>query len=132
MRRNRSDGLGLYNLSKLRIFNETRNTRLTDRADLADTGQKRRTGLLNHTALQPGEGLWIAPCEAVHTIGMKFPIDVVFLDKKRRVKKIRAAMPKWKLSMCLTAHSVLELPAGMCAETLTAVGDQLKFEKYEE
>jgi len=105
---------------------------LADRADIADTSRKRKTGLLKHTKLDAGEGLWIAPCEAVHTIGMKFAIDVLFLDRKRRVLKIRSDMQKWRMSACLRAHSVLELPSGTAAATETVAGDQLEFEKYEE
>ena len=60
---------------------------------------------------------------------MKFEIDVVYLSKKRKVLKIRVAMPKRRISLCLTAHSVLELPAGMAHQTATEVGDQLEFDK---
>ncbi|MEK7404857.1 MAG: DUF192 domain-containing protein [Acidobacteriota bacterium] len=98
-------------------------------AEVADTSRKRRSGLLKHESLPQGEGLWISPCEAIHTIGMKFPIDVVFLDRKRKVAKIRQAMRPGRVSLCLWAHSVLELPAGTLAATGTAVGDQLEFEK---
>lgn len=119
------------NLAKLRIRNQSRDTLVADRADIADTSAKRRTGLLKHTGLEPGEGLWIAPCEAVHTVGMKFPIDVLFLDKKKKVLKVRPAMPRWRMAVSLFAHSVLELPSGRAAETRTAAGDQLEFEKYE-
>jgi len=118
-------------LAKLRIRNTTRGTTLADRAGIADTSSKRKTGLLKHSKLETGEGLWIVPCEAVHTIGMKFPIDVLFLDKKRRVLKIRHGMPRWRFSGSLFAHSVLELPSGAAAATETAPGDQLEFEKYE-
>lgn len=104
---------------------------LAETADIADTSAKRRTGLLKHTSLGPGEGLWIVPCEAVHTFGMKFAIDVVFLNKKRVVRKIRHAMPKRRIAVDLLAHSVLELPAGTLAETGTEPGDQLELEKYE-
>ncbi len=117
---------------KLRVHNQTRGTLLADRADIADTSKKRKTGLLEHTGLKPGEGLWITPCEAVHTIGMKFPIDVLFLDKKRRVLKVRPDMPRWRMAASLRAHSVLELPSGTAASTQTAAGDQLDFEKYDE
>jgi hypothetical protein len=96
---------------------------------MADTSAKRRTGLLKHTSLPEGEGLWIAPCEAVHTFGMKFPIDVIYLNRKKKVVKIRPDMKRSRLSACLRAHSVLELPAGMAAQTNTAVGDQLSFER---
>lgn len=104
---------------------------LADRADIADTSIKRKIGLLKHSGLEPGEGLWITPCEAVHTIGMKFPIDVLFLDRKRRVLKVRSDMPRWRMSGSLFAHSVLELPSGTAAATGTVRGDQLEFEKYE-
>jgi uncharacterized protein len=119
-------------VSKLRVRNQTRNTLLGDRIGMADTSAKRRTGLLKHTGLDPGEGLWIAPTEAVHTFGMKFPIDVLFLDKKRRVLKIRHEMPRSRMAFCLTAHSVLELPSGTAAAMQTVAGDQLEFEKYDD
>ena len=109
--------------------NQTRNTVLADKADIADTSAKRRTGLLKHARLEPGEGLWIVPCESVHTCFMKFPIDLVYLDKRRKVRKVRSAVPPWRLSACLMAHSVLELPAGTIRQTGTAPGDELVVEK---
>ncbi len=95
---------------------------------VANTSQKRRTGLLKHESLPDGEGLWIAPCEAVHTFGMKFPIDVIFLSKRKEVLKIRPEMARRRMALCLRAHSVLELPAGKAAQTRTEPGDQLAFE----
>lgn len=85
--------------------------------------------MLKHTSLEEGDGLWIAPCEAVHSFGMKFTIDVIYLSKQKIVLKIRPNMVKRRISLCLRAHSVLELPAGMIAKTGTLVGDQLDFEK---
>ncbi len=104
---------------------------VADRADIADTASTRNTGLLKHTGLAEGEGLWIVPCSGVHTIGMKFPIDVVFLSKKRKVLKIRSEMGKWRMALCFRAHSVLELPAGWCNRIGTSKGDQIELEKYE-
>ena len=118
-------------MTKLRVRNLSKDTMLADRADIADTSRKRKTGLLKHTKLDPGEGLWISPCEAVHTVGMKFPIDVLFLDKKRRVIKIRPAMPRWRLAGSLRAYSVLELPSGAAEAAKTTPGDQLEFEQFE-
>jgi uncharacterized membrane protein (UPF0127 family) len=118
-------------LAKLRVANQTRGRVLADRADIADSSAKRRTGLLKHTSLEPGEGLWIAPCEGVHTFGMKFPIDVILLSRKKQVLKTRPAMVKRRIAFSLRAYSVLELPAGTLAETGTVAGDQLEFEKYE-
>ena len=109
--------------------NQNRGTVLAEAADVADTSAKRRTGLLKHTKLEPGTGLWIAPCEAVHSFGMKFAIDVVYLDRKKRVRKVRKEMVPRRLSACLTAHSVLELPVGVIEASRTEPGDQLEFEK---
>lgn len=109
--------------------NQTRKTVLAQSADVADTSAKRRTGLLKMERLEPGAGLWIVPCESVHTFFMKFPIDLVYLDKKRKVRKIRHAVGPWRLSACLLAHSVLELPAGTVEQSGTLVGDDLAIEK---
>ena len=109
--------------------NQTRDAILGHAVDVADTSAKRRVGLLKHERLAPGDGLWIVPCESVHTFFMKFPIDLVYLDKKRKVKKVRHAVPAWRLSACLTAHSILELPAGTAEQTGTRVGDELEIEK---
>jgi len=119
-------------VTKLRVRNQSKNTVLGDRVSIADTSATRRTGLLKHSRLEPGEGLWIAPSEAVHTFGMKFPIDVLFLDKKRKVLKIRSDMVRSRMAICLRAHSVLELPSGTAAAMNTVVGDQLELEKYED
>jgi hypothetical protein len=116
---------------KILVRNQTRQTVLADRAEKADTSAKRRVGLLHHKSLAPGEGLWIVPCESVHTFFMKFPIDLVYLDKRLKVRKVRHAVPAWRLSACLTAHSVLELPAGLAVETGTVVGDEFSIEKLE-
>jgi hypothetical protein len=121
----------LKTLAKLRVANQTKGQVLADRADIADTSAKRRTGLLKHAGLEPGEGLWIAPCEGVHTFGMKFPIDVLFLSKKKQVLKARPDMVKGRIAFSLRAYSVLELPAGTLAQTGTVAGDQLEFEKYD-
>jgi uncharacterized membrane protein (UPF0127 family) len=118
-------------LAKLRVANQTKGRVLADRADIADTSAKRRTGLLKHSRLEPGEGLWIAPCEGVHTFGMKFTIDVVFLSRQKQVLKTRPSMVKGRIAFSLRAYSVLELPAGTLAETGTVAGDQLEFEKYD-
>lgn len=113
----------------LRIRNSTRNTVLATAVLVAQTSSQRRTGLLKHDSLPPGEGLLIGPCEAVHTFRMKFAIDVLFLDRKHKVLKIRPEMGRGRISVCLRAHSVLELPAGTAAATGTVPGDQLEFEK---
>lgn len=112
----------------IRIANLTRNTDLGNRIEVADTSAKRREGLLKRSALAPGEGLWIVPCESVHTFFMKFPIDLVYLDRNCVVRKVRRAVKPWRLSACLLAHSILELPVGAAQASRTEVGDRLKME----
>lgn len=115
-------------MRQVRVTNTTRNTVLAASATVADTSKLRRTGLLKHSSLPPGSGLWIVPSEAVHTFGMKFAIDVLFLDKQKRVRKIRSRMGHRRIAIDLLGHSVLELPAGAAAATGTEKGDQLLFE----
>lgn len=114
---------------RLRVINRRSGQLLTSHAGIANTSELRRRGLLKHTSLEEGDGLWIAPCEAVHSFGMKFTIDVIYLSKQKIVMKTRPNMVRRRISLCLRAHSVLEVPAGMIAKTGTLVGDQLDFEK---
>jgi hypothetical protein len=115
---------------RLRVWNKTRGVLLASAADVANTSQKRREGLLKRSGLGEGEGLWIAPCEAVHCFFMKFTIDVVFLTKDKRVAKVRPSLKPWRIAACLRAHSVLELAEGVIDQTGTRKGDELEFEKY--
>jgi uncharacterized membrane protein (UPF0127 family) len=113
----------------VRVFNRTRGTELAAAADVANTSATRRQGLLKRSGLAPGEGLWIVPCEAIHCFFMKFTIDVLFLDRDKRVVKAKPSLKPWRIAAALRSHSVLELPEGAIAETQTQRGDQLEFEK---
>ena len=114
---------------RLQVTNPSRSTVLATCLEVADSGPKRNKGLLGREGLAPGEGLWIVPCESVHTFFMRFPIDLVYLDRNNKVKKVRSAVGPWRLSACLSAHSILELPAGTAEKTGTQVGDELTIEK---
>lgn len=107
------------------ILNETRGGLLADRAEVADTAPTRSKGLLGRNGLAPGEALWIVPCESVHTFWMKFDLDLVYLDRRYRVVKVRKRVPPWRISVCLRAHSIIELPAGALSAIETEPGDQL-------
>ncbi|MGP8173224.1 MAG: DUF192 domain-containing protein [Terracidiphilus sp.] len=113
--------------NRLQVLNLTRHTVLATCMEVADSGPKRNKGLLGRNGLGPGEGLWIVPCEAVHTFGMQFPIDLIYLDRKNRIKKLRSEVPPWRLSACFSAHSVLELASGTIRNTQTQPGDALEF-----
>ncbi len=111
----------------LRVWNCTRQCEVAGRVEVARNSAARRSGLLGKQSLAPGEGLWLAPCEAIHTCFMRFAIDLIYLDRQLRVKKIRAAVPPWRFSACLSAHSVLELGPWTAHMTNTRPGDQLEF-----
>jgi uncharacterized membrane protein (UPF0127 family) len=112
---------------RFRVLNLDRQTVLASNMEVADSGAKRSKGLLGRKGLAPGGGLWIVPCESVHTFGMQFAIDLVYLDRQRRIRKIRNSVPPWRLSACLSAHSILELPSGSVAGTGSQRGDRLEF-----
>ena len=113
--------------SQLQAINITRQTVLADRLEVADHGVTRRKGLLGRDGLDAGQGLWIKPCEAVHTFCMRFAIDLVYLDRKNRIRKVRSNVRPWRISSCLTAHSVIELPSGTVQATQSRPGDQVTF-----
>jgi uncharacterized protein len=121
LRQRRADSSDVH----LRVVNVTRRAQIADRVQLAGDGGNRRKGLLGRDRLASGEGLWIVPCEAVHTFGMRFPIDLVYLDRQRQIVKIRSNVGPWRISGCLRAYSVIELPAGTVRETNTSKGDSL-------
>lgn len=112
-----------------RAHNLNRGTALVTRLKLADTSRQRRKGLLGRSALEPGEGLWIFPCESVHTFGMRFSIDLIYLDSRQRVIKLQTSFSPWRMSVCIRAKSVLEVRAGSIQHSATCVGDQLEISR---
>jgi uncharacterized protein len=112
----------------INVVNLTRNARLAHNVELAGNGRNRRKGLLGRASLADGEGLWIIPCEAVHTFCMRFAIDLIYLDRQHKVVKTRSYVHPWRLSACLRAHSVLEVAAGVIGKTGTQPGDHLSLE----
>ena len=112
---------------RFQVFNLTRRTILATRMEVADSAPTRNKGLLGREHLFIGEGLWILPCLAVHTFGMRFPIDLVYLDRMKRIRKLAREVSPGRLSACFSAHSVLELPPGVILATQTQPGDTLEF-----
>jgi uncharacterized membrane protein (UPF0127 family) len=112
--------------TRMLVSNVTRKTILGTQVEVADSGPKRNKGLLGRTGLPPGGGLWIIPCESVHTFAMRFPIDLVYLDRDLRIKKVKSNVRPWRFSGCMSAHSVLELSSGTIAATETRAGDRVK------
>jgi uncharacterized membrane protein (UPF0127 family) len=108
------------------VRNQRTGELLATRVLLALDSATRRTGLLKHASLPDGAAMVIAPTSAVHTFGMRFPIDVVFVARDGRVLKTRSSVPAWRMAGALGAHAVIELAAGALARCETVRGDVLE------
>jgi uncharacterized membrane protein (UPF0127 family) len=97
------------------------------RCELADGFLTRLRGLLGRRGLRPGEGLLLSPSSSVHTMFMRFPIDVVFLDRGLEVLGISADVRPWRLASRRGARHVLELAAGEAQARGIRAGDRLTF-----
>jgi uncharacterized membrane protein (UPF0127 family) len=98
---------------------------LVTHLELALDSQTRTRGLLGRDELAPGHGLVIAPSQGVHTFGMRFPIDIVFVRRDGRVVRCRTAVPPRRLALWLTAFAVVEMAAGEAERAGLRVGDRL-------
>jgi uncharacterized protein len=99
---------------------------LGDRIAVADRWWPRFRGLLGRPGLEPGEGLLLEPCRAVHMLGMRFPLDVAFLDREGTVVAAYPNLsPGARTGWHRGAMRALELPAGTLAASGTREGDQI-------
>jgi uncharacterized membrane protein (UPF0127 family) len=115
--------------SRGQAFNQTRQAYLATALAIANTHWTRLRGLLGlrSSDFRNGSGLWIVPCHGVHTLGMGFPIDVVYLDGAMTVIHIQDDLRPWRFApVRMQAASVLELPCRTAAETRTTVGDKIQ------
>jgi uncharacterized membrane protein (UPF0127 family) len=112
----------------MQVLNKTRNTVLMSSGKVADNVWSRFKGLMGRKNLTPGEGLIIIPNNSVHCFFMRFPIDVVFVDKQHRVVHISPALKPWRISKIVgKAHYVVEVEAHTAEKTGTQVGDLLEW-----
>ena len=115
------DPAGRFGLFNLRT-GEAVATRLVPAFDSAG----RRKGLLGRSGLDDGEGLVLAPCSTVHTAFMRFPLDLVFLDRAGRVLRLSADVPPWRIRMAWRGFAVVELASGTLGRRDTRCGDILE------
>ena len=100
---------------------------LGSRVVLANTVWTRLKGLLGAPPLQPGEGMLLEPCQAVHMYGMKQSLDVAFLGGEGQVIALYHDLrPGQRSKYHGKARRALELPVGTLSETGTLVGDRLR------
>ena len=114
------------------VYNQTKETFLAFQVKVADSVLSRMVGLLGKRSLEPESGVWIVPCNSIHTIGMLFTIDVVLLDKGLKVVGLHELVRPFSITRpCLRAESVIELPPHTIFRSGTAIGDQFAIERYE-
>lgn len=112
----------------MRIVNRTRRTLVGDDVRLVDTWVGRLRGYLGSERPRKGQGILLFPCKAVHMFGIKFPLDVIFLDHEGRVLEVSANLtPGAHSGPVKEAHYVLEVPPGTIEDTQTRVGDEMSW-----
>lgn len=117
--------MGQTGWSMSSVINETKATVVAEEVRLADGIWSRFWGLMGRKALPEGGALLLRPSSSIHTAFMRFPIDVVFLDRSLRVVKVVPELKPFRATIALGAHSALELNAGAAVGAGVQKGDQL-------
>ena len=116
------------------IYNKTRETFVATEVTVANDYFRRLVGLLGKTKrwAQLGKALWITPSQGVHTIGMLFPIDLIYLDKDKQVVHVEEFVRPFRISkVSLKTRSVIELPPHTVYRTGTQIGDQIEITRLD-
>ena len=96
--------------------------------EVATTAWERARGLLGRSALPPGTAMWLAPCRSIHTVGMQFAIDIVFVDRAGRITALRERVRPFRLVWGgWRARGALEFAAGEVARLRLTGGEPLRF-----
>jgi uncharacterized membrane protein (UPF0127 family) len=110
----------------VKITNRTRRTLLGSQVRMADSWLGRLRGFLGRPEPTRGEGILLLPCNAIHTFGMTFDLDVLFLDAEGKVLELRRSIPPWRIAGRVSGgRYVLEVPVGTIDASGTQVGDEL-------
>lgn len=111
---------------RLMLVDERTREVVAIRVDLATTRRARRIGLLGRDRLDPGAALVLAPCLAIHTAFMRFPIDIAFVDRQGRAVRLVHDLPPWRVAVAARAYAAVELAAGALERHGVDVGDRLE------
>jgi uncharacterized membrane protein (UPF0127 family) len=117
--------------AQLRLLNETRDNVLVEDLQIAKTPWSKMKGLLGRESLEEDGGLLIEFCNSIHMFFMKFPIDVVYLDRNLIVENIVHRLKPWGVSSHRGAAHVLEIAAGSAEARELKTSDKLKIEHLE-
>ena len=110
----------------MQLMNARTEAVVASEVEVADNRESRRKGLLGRAQLDPAAALVLTPCFSVHTAFMRFPIDVVFVDRNGVVLKIVRHMGPWRIAAAWRAHTTIEFAAGaLSGPREVSVGDRL-------
>ena len=107
------------------LVNQSTEQAVADRVEVAVTRRARSKGLLGRTSFEVSSALILAPCLAIHTMFLRFAIDVVFVDEDGRALRMVPELGPWRVAVEVFAHAVVQLPAGSLRERHVNVGDRL-------
>ena len=108
------------------VYNQTRECFLGLRVTAADTSFARLKGLIGRLHLRSDEGIWVVPSNGVHTLGVLFRLDLIYLDESQEVIEVIEYFPRFRIApLRIRAASVLELPQHTIYSSQTQKGDRL-------
>lgn len=110
----------------MRLINETRGEVIAERLRSADTFWKRLRGLLGTRELPAGNALMLRPCNGVHMFGMRYALDLLFVDERDVVVETVESLAPGRIKSCRRAAYVVELPCGAVQSSRTVPGDKVK------
>ena len=107
------------------LFNERTNQAVATQVEIAATRRSRNRGLLGRDHLDEAAAMLLAPCTSVHTVGMRFPIDVVFVDRQGYAVKVVRNLRPWRIALSIGGSAVIEMAAGSLRWGQVVPGDRL-------
>lgn len=112
----------------MKIRNNTQSTLIAENCRMADNFRSRLVGLLDRSEITPGDALVITPCQQIHMFFMKFPIDVIFVDRSENVVGLVENIQPFAMSAIVrNSYRAIEVPVGTIAQTHTCMGDTIQF-----
>lgn len=111
----------------VKVINQRSGQVIAENILYANSMYKRFIGLMGKNEINHNEGVFLTPCNSIHMMFMKFPLDIIFLDRKNKVIHITENIKPWQISrIVFKAQSVLEVMAGKARETDLQVGDKIE------
>jgi uncharacterized membrane protein (UPF0127 family) len=112
-----------------RLRNVTTGEVIASNVERANGFWRRLLGFIPNPRIHPDDGLWFDECSAIHTVGMRQSIDVVFVDRSRRVLRVDRSVQRFRVAVtCSGAHAVIELGEAALEGRDLLAGDELALE----